>query len=86
VGNIKRVHVRYEDDSMVTRPFSFGVMIDEIELASTDSHWMFKTNNGMRFTRQTNKYVNKELNIARVKLYFNSESEMLVPTSLWEQT
>lgn len=32
------------------------------------------------------RYINKELDIARVKLYFNTLSEMLVPTSLWEQT
>ena len=31
-------------------------------------------------------YVNKELNLARMRLYFNSFSEMLIPTSLWEQT
>ncbi len=24
--------------------------------------------------------------MARIKVYFNSQSEMLVPTSLWEQT
>ena len=31
-------------------------------------------------------YVNKEINLARMRLYFNSFSEMLIPTSLWEQT
>ena len=31
-------------------------------------------------------YVNKELNMARMRLYFNSFSEMLIPTSVWEQT
>jgi hypothetical protein len=30
--------------------------------------------------------VNKEFNVARMKCYFNSQSEMLIPTSLWEQT
>ena len=31
-------------------------------------------------------YINKELNMARMRLYFNSFSEMLIPTSVWEQT
>ena len=33
-----------------------------------------------------NKFINKEFNIARIRFYFNSFSEMLIPTSLWEQT
>lgn len=44
---MKRIHLRYEDDSMVKRPISFGLMIDEIVLSNTDSHWQFKTPNGM---------------------------------------
>ena len=30
--------------------------------------------------------MNKELNLARMRFYFNSFSEMLIPTSVWEQT
>ena len=42
-------------------------------ISKSDLWWIFR-------------YVNKELNVARIKVYFNSQSEMLVPTSLWEQT
>ena len=31
-------------------------------------------------------YHNKEFNIARVRVYFNSYSEMMIPTSLYEAT
>ena len=55
VGNAKRIHIRYEDDSMVKRPLSFGLMIDEISLENADSHWVFKTPNCMPFNRQKNK-------------------------------
>lgn len=81
------MHIRYEDDYFSQkRPFSLGFLIDEIDLGNTNSHWTFHTANGMRFTRHKNNYVNKELNMARMRLYFNSFSEMLIPTSLWEAT
>lgn len=40
---------------MARRPFSFGLMIDEIDFSNADSHWVFQTPNGMRFSRQPNK-------------------------------
>ena len=85
--NVHHVHIRYEDDYFShNRPFSMGLLIDEIDFGNTDTHWTFHTPNGMRFTRHKNDYVNKELNMARMRLYFNSFSEMLIPTSVWEQT
>lgn len=85
--NINRIHVRYEDDYFNGhRPFSMGLMIDGISLDNTDNHWTFHSPNGMNFTRTDNKFINKEFNIARIRFYFNSFSEMLIPTSLWEQT
>ena len=36
--------------------------------------------------RSFHRFTNKEFNIARVRVYFNSYSEMLIPTSLWEST
>lgn len=85
--NINRIHVRYEDDYFNNhRPFSLGLMIDAINLDNATNHWTFHSPNGMHFSRTENKHVNKEFNIARVRVYFNSFSEMLIPTSLWEQT
>ncbi len=50
--NIKHVHIRYEDDFFSrSRPFSFGLLMDEIDFGNTNSHWTFHTANGMRFTR-----------------------------------
>ena len=54
--NVKHVHIRYEDDLFSkTRPYSLGFMIDEIDFGNADSHWVFHTPNGMRFSRQSNK-------------------------------
>ena len=63
-----------------------GFHIDEIDLGNTNSHWAFHTPNGMRFARHKNDYTNKEFNLARMRIYFNSFSEMLIPTSVWDQT
>jgi hypothetical protein len=40
----------------------------------------------MTFTRTPNEYVNKEFNIVKLRVYVNSNSEMVIPTSLWEAT
>lgn len=85
--DVSRVHIRYEDDYFNHhRPFSVGIMIDAINLDSTNNHWTFNEPNGMKFTRTLNKHVNKEFNIVRMRSYFNSFSEMLIPSSLWEAT
>jgi hypothetical protein len=63
-----------------------GIMIDGINLSNADNHWTFHSPNGMNFTRTSNKHVNKEFNVVRLRTYFNSYSEMLIPTSLWEAT
>ena len=85
--SINRIHLRYEDDFFNNhRPFSMGLMIDSINLDNSTNHWTFHSPNSMHFTRTENSYINKEFNIARLRYYFNSFSEMLIPTSLWEST
>jgi hypothetical protein len=84
---IKRIHIRYEDDFYNShRPLSMGLTIDTINLGSTQDHWTFHNTNGMTFTRTPNEYVNKEFNIVKLRVYVNSNSEMVIPTSLWEAT
>lgn len=84
---IKRIHIRYEDDYFNHhRPFSMGLTIEKIALGSTQSHWTFQTPYSMQFTRTPNKHVNKEFDIVKLRVYVNTLSEMLVPTSLWEAT
>ena len=63
-----------------------GFSLEEINFDNTDSHWRFHTPNGMKFKREKNRYTNKELDLFKIKLYFNSFSECLIPTSLYEQT
>jgi hypothetical protein len=40
----------------------------------------------MHFVRTPNNHVNKEFNIVKLRVYVNTHSEMLIPTSLWEAT
>jgi hypothetical protein len=63
-----------------------GLTIDKINLGNAASHWTFHTPNGMAFTRTPNDYVNKEFDLVRLRVYVNTLSEMLIPTSLWEAT
>lgn len=84
---INRIHIRYEDDYFNDhRPFSMGLTIDKINLGNAASHWKFHTSNGMQFSRVPNDYVNKEFDIVRLRVYVNTMSEMIIPTSLWEST
>lgn len=39
---IKRLHIRFEDDYFsMSSPFSFGIVIEKLELITTDSDWSF---------------------------------------------
>ena len=84
---IKRIHIRYEDDFYnAHRPLSMGITIDTINLGNASDHWTFSSTNGMTFARTPNEYVNKEFNLVKLRVYVNSNSEMVVPTSLWDAT
>ena len=51
--DIKRVHIRYEDDYFQHhRPFSFGFMIEHIAMENNDTDWQFETPLSMNFFRQ----------------------------------
>jgi hypothetical protein len=63
-----------------------GITIDKINFGSTGSHWRFNSTNELNFTRILNEYVNKEFDLVRLRVYANTLSEMLIPTSLWQAT
>ncbi|CAI2370193.1 unnamed protein product [Moneuplotes crassus] len=78
--NIRKVHIRYEDDYFeAENPFSFGVIADEITLdTQKDSHSYHHDEEG--------DIVSKILDAKNIRSYWNSMSETFIPTSLWEQT
>lgn len=50
--DIKRIHIRYEDDYFQHhRPFSFGFMIEQIQMDNSESDWKFETPLTMNFER-----------------------------------
>ena len=63
-----------------------GITIDKINFGSTGSHWRFPSTNELNFIRIPNDYVNKEFDLVRLRVYVNTMSEMLIPTSLWQAT
>jgi Vacuolar sorting-associated protein 13, N-terminal len=77
---VKRIHIRYEDDTH--NPFSIGLTIDKISLCNTNNHWDFNDSFGMHFKRMINTYVNQEFDIVRLRVYVNTKSEMVIPSSL----
>jgi hypothetical protein len=88
--DIKKIHIRYEDDYFHNnRPFALGFIIDQISLDNSKVHWRFNDLYDTQLTLQEpiNKSATlKELHVKNIRTYFNSMSEMFVPTSLWEQT
>lgn len=49
---IKRIHIRYEDDYFQNiHPFSFGLMIDSISIDNSDTDWSFLSQLSMNFER-----------------------------------
>jgi hypothetical protein len=55
--SLKRVHIRFEEDyfsngeSRHWEPFSLGIVIDNIDLVTSDSEWQFKTPFELLFQR-----------------------------------
>jgi Vacuolar sorting-associated protein 13, N-terminal len=96
---LKRIHIRYEDDYFQHhRPFSFGFMIESLSLDNSDTDWIFQAPLSILINKNRPEYdhyslnlinffrntVIKELQIRNIKLYWNSMSEIFIPTSLWE--
>jgi len=69
---VTRFHLRYEDDYFadVGRPYSFGLLVDA-----------FKCNTG---ADSQEKRVHKQVSVVNARVYWNSLSEMFIPTTLWE--
>ena len=87
---IQNIHVRYEDDLFTHgKPFSVGAIVSELRIDSGEEEWRFDGPGGLRFTRvapDRNVFTMKNILARDVRLYWNSMSEMYVPTSLWEST
>lgn len=87
IVDVNKIHIRYEDDYYNEhRPFSMGFTVEKIHFGKASSNWNFVDRHSMKFTREPNSYVNKELDIVKVRIYVNTMSEMIIPTSLWEAT
>lgn len=91
---VNRVHIRYEDDYFaMDHPFSFGAIIEKIDFQSVKHVFDLdkqKPGCSKRPPRKnpqiTDDWTLKELQISGVQCYWNSMSEMFIPTSLWEST
>ena len=78
--DIKNIHIRYEDDFFVPQaPFSFGVTIRDIKL-DTDE----KAEQKERVSNSSTIVKLQELK--DLSCYWNSMSEMFIPTSVYDQS
>lgn len=92
IGNlkfsIKRIHFRIEDDYFNhNKPVAFGLMVEEISFLNSQKHWVFDSPLTMQHKSLDAENMSttlKDLVVKNVKVYWNSMSEMFVPTSLWQ--
>lgn len=69
---IKNIHVRYEDDSILTDdPYSMGVTLNELSAVSTDDSWV------PSFISLTQKFTHKLLTLKNLSCYMNTNSESI---------
>ena len=73
--SVRNVHIRFEEQNL-----SVGFRIEMIEFTTEKSHWNFYGGlSDLRFTRQPNKYINKELNIVHLAIY--TDEQIFVKTA-----
>ena len=78
--DIKNIHIRYEDDFYsASHPFSFGLTIKDIRL-DTD------TQQEKAEQKENSSTIVKLQEIRNLCIYWNTMSEMFIPTSVWDQS
>lgn len=66
---IKNIHIRYEDDSLLTEdPYSLGLILHELSAVSTDENWT------PSFISITQNFSRKLLLLKRLSCYMNTDS------------
>lgn len=66
---IKNIHIRYEDDSLLTEePYSLGIILNELSAVSTDDNWT------PSFISITQSFSRKLLLLKRLSCYMNTDS------------
>jgi len=72
---IKNIHIRYEDDFFAANsPFSFGFTIEKISLDNSEQE-----------EQAQNAFI-KLFEIKNMSVYWNSLSEMFIPTSVYDMS
>lgn len=69
---IRNIHIRYEDDSVLTEsPYSIGITLDELSAVSTDDSWL------PSFISITQAFTHKLLTLKSLSVYMVTESESI---------
>lgn len=67
---IKNIHVRYEDDSLLTEsPYSVGITLNELSAVSTDQGWV------PSFISITQAFTHKLLTLEKLSCYMTTDSD-----------
>lgn len=69
---IKNIHVRYEDDSVLTEnPYSVGITLNELSATSTDESWI------PSFISITQAFTHKLVTLKSLSCYMNTDSRTI---------
>ena len=75
----KNIHIRYEDDFFCRgSPFSFGFTIQSIFLDNNEEE------EARQCSQENSTTIVKIQEVKNVAIYWNSMSEMFIPTSVWQ--
>jgi len=89
--SVSKIHIRYEEDYFVSADqYSFGLVINSVNLRSFDKDIKFKTPIDVTYeefypTNKQNLQL-KKLEISDIRIYWNTKSETYIPNSLQEMT
>ena len=89
--SVQKIHIRFEDDYFdPLRPYSFGIILEKFMTFPSETEWSFNSLQDMKFKRtKPTDFIGlifREISIQNFKVYWKSRSELIIPTSLWEET
>lgn len=69
------VHIRYEDHYSASTPFSFGVVMENLKLCTTNKNWEHEY---IDRTEKSSSNIFKLLNVKGLGLYLNPAEQIII--------
>ena len=83
---VKKVHLRFEDDVYAERPFSFGFLVDTLEIVNYSKEIKFAEPLDLKYeefypANDQNLFL-KKIKLKDMRVYWNSASPCYIPETL----